>query len=129
MTHRRSISIAVMAAMLALAVGVTPAVAAVEFPSGPRALQDCGYGKRGLQLTAVSAKGVSCNTAWDIISGAIRNVIANWEQGWFQDLYQSGDSRRFNYSGYKCTVRAVSHEGFRLTCTSGWKKIVSGTGA
>jgi len=81
MTHRRSTWTAVTATTLALAVGVAPAIAAVESPSGTRVFEDCGYGKRGLQLTAVSAKGVPCNTAWDIIYGAMRDVMAKLGAG------------------------------------------------
>lgn len=120
-------------AAIALAIGMFMAtLTALAGPPGASARTDltiCGYGKRGLQLTSVAAHKLPCTTAWDVVAGSMKTVMARWDGGWLQELYRSGRGRSFNYGGWRCTVRATSHEGYSLKCKSGAAKIVSGTGA
>lgn len=120
-------------APVALAIGLLVvtliALAGPPAASARTDLTDCGYGKRGLPLTSVAAHRLPCTTAWDVVAGSMKTVMARWDGGWFQELYQSRRGRSFNYDGWRCTVRATSHEGYSLKCKSGVAKIVSGTGA
>ena len=118
-----------LALVAGMALGGPPASAADTIAVERAAYRDCGYGKRGLQITAVQARSVTCTVAWDVVAGGMKNVIARWDNGWFQELLVSGRSRSFTYEGWRCTVRAVHREGYSLTCTSGSARIRSGTGA
>jgi len=92
-------------------------------------LMDCGYGERGLQITAVWSRGVSCSRSWDVVSRVHREILASWDGDWFQDLYKDSKRRSFRMSGWRCSVRVVSHKGFRMVCSDGHRKIRDYTGA